>query len=620
MASAKLHRVTSTSGNSGICSLFEQGGVHVDYYDSMELIHRFRLIPLTTVLALATTCSWAQPAHTAKQKTATTDVAGEGTSADSHLFYEVFLGEVTTRTGDPGAGYALMLDAARRSHSSQLYQRAADIALQSRSGEYALAAAKAWQEDHPQSREANRYALQILIALNRVSETAAPLQQLIQQAPAPSKVSILSAIPQMYGRVSDKAAAARAVQEALKAEIANPSTGAAAWITVGRMRLAAGDQAGSLESLVKAQAIDPAYEGLARLALELLDEGRNEAKPFVTHFLQQQPAPEIRMLYARVLLAQSQFTEASDQLHRVTQDKPDMAEAWLVLASLQVQDQKLAQAAESLRKFMDIAQATGDTEINQRIMTQAYVLAAQIAEKQGDLKAAQGWLDRIESPNDSFSVQRQRASILAKQGRMHEARALLKELPGSNAEEQRMKLLAEVQLLKEHNQNEEAFQLQGKALSKSPEDNDLAYDQAMLAEKTGRLDVMEKLLRQVIARQPDYHHAYNALGYSLADRGVRLNEAKQLIQKALDLAPGDPFITDSLAWAEFRLGNKAQAQQLLQSAFSKKPDAEIAAHLGEVLWSQGNTEKAKAIWKEGLRLNPDNQTLKETLKRLGVSF
>jgi tetratricopeptide (TPR) repeat protein len=297
-----------------------------------------------------------------------------------------------------------------------------------------------------------------------------------------------------------------------------------------------------------------------------------------------------------------------------------MAEAWLVLASLQVQDQKLALAAESLRKFMDIAQATGDTEINQRIMTQAYVLGAQIAEKQGDLKAAQGWLDRIESPNDSFSVQRQRASILAKQGRMPEARALLQELPGSNAEEQRMKLLAEVQLLKEHNQNEEAFQLQGKALTQSPEDNDLAYDQAMLAEKTGRLDVMEKLLRQVIARQPDYHHAYNALGYSLADRGVRLNEAKQLIQKALDMAPGDPFIIDSLAWAEFRLGNKAQAQQLLQSAFAKKPDPEIAAHLGEVLWSQGNTEEAKAIWKEGLRLNPDNQTLKDTLKRLGVSL
>lgn len=586
----------------------------------MEHIHRFRLIPLATALALATTCSWAQTAPTGKHKTAATEATEEDTSADGNLFYEVFLGEVTTRTGDPGAGYALMLDAARRSHSSQLYQRAADIALQSRSGDYALAAAKAWQEDHPQSRDANRYVLQILVALNRVSETTAPLQQFIQQAPAPSKVGILNAIPQMFGRVSDKAAAAKAVQEALRTEMSNPSTGAAAWIALGRMRLAANDRTGSLESLAKAQAIDPNYEGLARLALELLDEGSNDAKLFVTNFLQQQPAPEIRMLYARVLLAQSQFAEASDQLKRITQDKPDMAEAWLVLASLQLQDQKPALAAASLRKFMDVAQAAGDSEISQRIMTQAYVLAAQIAEKQGDLKAAQGWLDRIESPNDSFSVQRQRASILAKQGRMPEARALLRELPGNNADEQRMKLLAEVQLLKDNNQNEEAYQLQAKALPQSPEDNDLAYDQAMLAEKTGRLDVMEKLLRQVIARQPDYHHAYNALGYSLADRGVRLSEAKQLIQKALDLAPGDPFITDSLAWAEFRLGNKARAQQLLQSAFAKKPDPEIAAHLGEVLWSQGNTEEAKAIWKEGLRLNPDNQTLKDTLKRLGVSL
>ena len=210
----------------------------------MEHIHRFRLIPLATALALATTCSWAQTAPTGKHKTAATEATEEDTSADGNLFYVFFLGEVTTRTGDPGAGYALMLDAARRSHSSQLYQRAADIALQSRSGDYALAAAKAWQEDHPQSRDANRYVLQILVALNRVSETTAPLQQFIQQAPAPSKVGILNAIPQMFGRVSDKAAAAKAVQEALRTEMSNPSTGAAAWIALGRMRLAANDRTG----------------------------------------------------------------------------------------------------------------------------------------------------------------------------------------------------------------------------------------------------------------------------------------------------------------------------------------------------------------------------------------
>ena len=130
--------------------------------------------------------------------------------------------------------------------------------------------------------------------------------------------------------------------------------------------------------------------------------------------------------------------------------------------------------------------------------------------------------------------------------------------------------------------------------------------------------MMEQLLRQLIARQPDYHHAYNALGYSLAERGLRLEEAKELIAKALEYAPGDPFITDSLGWVEFRLGNNAEALRLLTAAFKTRPDAEIAAHLGEVLWSTGDRTRASSIWREGLRMNPDNETLKATLKRLGA--
>ena len=126
------------------------------------------------------------------------------------------------------------------------------------------------------------------------------------------------------------------------------------------------------------------------------------------------------------------------------------------------------------------------------------------------------------------------------------------------------------------------------------------------------------LLRQIIARQPDYHHAYNALGYSMAERGQRLPEARQLIAKALELAPGDPFITDSLGWVEFRMGNKAKARDLLETAFKARPDAEIAAHLGEVVWSMGERDKALGIWREGLRLNPENDSLKDTLKRLGA--
>lgn len=297
-----------------------------------------------------------------------------------------------------------------------------------------------------------------------------------------------------------------------------------------------------------------------------------------------------------------------------------MPEAWLLLASLQTQNQEMQRAQGSLRQFFELTDAAGEAQRNQRLMTQAYVLAAQISEKQGDLEAARSWLDRIENAGEIFSVQRQRASLLAKQGQLAEARTLLRNLPGSTADERRLKLLAEVQLLKDSGENEQAYRLQSEAIALTPEDNDLVYDQAMLAEKTGRLDEMETLLRQVIARQPDYHHAYNALGYSFADRGVRLEEAKRLIQKALEFAPEDPFITDSLAWVEFRLGNKGGAVRLLRFAFAKKPDPEIAAHLGEVLWSQGNTSEAKAIWQEGLRLNPNNSTLKDTLKRLGVSL
>lgn len=598
----------------------EQRDKHVDYYGSMEHIHRVRMIPVVVALSFATAFGGAQANPPASPTSNTPSPPPSNAKLDGNLFYEILLGEVTTRTGDPGAGYALILDAARRSRSEQLYQRAADIALQSRSGEYALAAAKAWQEDHPQSREANRYVLQILIALNKVGETAGPLRQFIEQAPLPNRVGILSSVPQMYGRIADKAAAVSAVKEALKGELENRSTGAAAWISLGRLQLAADDKAASLQSLAKAKAMDPAYEGQARLALELMDEGISAAEPFVREYLEKHSNTEVRMLYARVLLSRSNFSAASDQLTRVTQEKPDMPEAWLLLASLQTQNQEMQRAQGSLRHFFELTDAAGEAQRNQRLMTQAYVLAAQISEKQGDLEAARSWLDRIENAGEIFSVQRQRASLLAKQGQLSEARTLLRNLPGSTADERRLKLLAEVQLLKDSGENEQAYRLQSEVIALTPEDNDLVYDQAMLAEKTGRLDEMETLLRQVIARQPDYHHAYNALGYSFADRGVRLEEAKQLIQKALEFAPEDPFITDSLAWVEFRLGNKGGAVRLLRFAFAKKPDPEIAAHLGEVLWSQGNTSEAKAIWQEGLRLNPNNSTLKDTLKRLGVSL
>ena len=165
-----------------------------------------------------------------------------------------------------------------------------------------------------------------------------------------------------------------------------------------------------------------------------------------------------------------------------------------------------------------------------------------------------------------------------------------------------------------------AYDLLSEAIIKFPDEAELVYDQAMMAEKTGNLAEMERLLRRVIAAKPDYYNAYNALGYSLAERGVRLPEARELIRKALEYVPADPFIQDSLGWVEFRLGNLTAAVTIFEIAFKAKPDSEIAAHFGEVLWATGQRDRAMAIWREGQLLNPENETLLETLKRFRVKL
>jgi len=592
----------------------------MDYYGPMVLFHSFRTAAFAAAVAVAAQSAWAQQPRSDNRATTGGPPATSNPALDAELFYEIFLGEVSARTGDPGAGYAFMLEAARRSADGQLYQRAADIALQARSGEYALAAARAWKEALPQSREANRYVLQILVALNRIGETPDLLRQELAQSPPRAKAASLSALPQMYGRASDKALAAKVVEQALVDELTNPATGPAAWVALGRLRLAAGDKGGALNAARKAQDLDNASEDAARLALELLDDSVPEAEPIVIQALAKQPVPDLRMAYARVLLGLQRYPDASRQLEAVTKEKPDLAEAWLVVATLQFQDNRLPAAEGSLQRFIDLASAASDAEVRQKSLTQAYLLYAQIAEKKKDFAAAEAWLARIDNAEEVFGAQMRRASLLARQGKLAQARALLRNLPGSSAENQRMKLAAEVQLLREQRLYKEAYQVQVEMVALAPDDAELVYDQAMLAEKMGNPDTMEQLLRQVIARQPQYHHAYNALGYSLADRGLRLAEAKQLILKALEFAPNDPFIMDSLGWVEFRLGNKADAKRLLETAYKARPDVEIAAHLGEVLWSLGDKEGATRVWKEGQRISPDNDTLKETLKRLGAGL
>lgn len=537
---------------------------------------------------------------------------------DGELFLEILLGEINARSGEPGAGYSLMLDAARKADDPALYKRAIEIALQSRSGgDAALLAARAWKQAQPDSRDANRYLLQILIALNRLGDTVEPLKAEIALTDAKDRALAMSVIPLHFARASDKKLAASLVEQALGDYLAQAETGAAAWTAVGRMRLAAGDLAGALEAGRRGQSFDAAAEGPALLALELMDAKQPLAEPIVARYLTTKPLPEVRMAYVRALLDAQRYTEGAQQLQIVTQERPDYPEAWLVMGTLQLQDKQLAQAQASLQRYLELANGVAAEERN-RGLVQAYLSLAQIAETRKDYAAAESWLGKIENSQDLVSAQLRRASILGKQGRLEEGRKLIQELPELKPGDARMKVLAEVQLLRDSKQYVSAYQVLTLALAREPDDVDLLYDQAMLAEKLNKLDDMERLLRQVIAVKPDFQHAYNALGYSMAERNVRLPEARQLIRKALEYAPGDPFISDSLGWVEFRMGNKQDAARILESAYKSKPDPEIAAHLGEVLWSLGQRDKASAIWKEGLLLDGENETLQATLKRLHV--
>jgi tetratricopeptide (TPR) repeat protein len=538
---------------------------------------------------------------------------------DAELFYQLLLGELNVRGNEAGAGFALILDAARKTNDPALYKRAVELAFQARAGESALQAARAWKQAQPQSREANRFVLQILVALNRVPESADLLKSEIALADPKDRPAVIAVIPRNYARVTDKKQAATVVEQALAAYLGEPGTSAPAWTAVGRMRLAAGDAAGALEAARRGQAADPRAEGPALLALELIDPKQPQAEALVKKYLEGgKPLAEIRMGYARALLDTQRYAEALVQLQGITAERPDFAEAWLVQGTLLVQDNQLAPAEAALKRYVELAQSERTGEERSRGLAQAYLALAQVAEKRRDFAQASAYLDRIESSQDLLAAQNRRASILARQGKLDEARALLRGLPERNAGDARMKLMAEIQLLRDNKQYKAAYDLLAVAIAKDPADSDLLYDQAMMAEKLGDFADMEKLLRQLIAAKPDYHHAYNALGYSFADRNVRLPEAKQLIQKALEFAPGDPFISDSLGWVEFRMGNKAEALRILDTAYKARPNAEIAAHLGEVLWSLGQRDRAQSVWREGLLLDGGDTTLQETMKRFKV--
>ncbi len=545
---------------------------------------------------------------------------------DAELFYQLLLGElnaIPSLGGSAGTSYQLVLDAARKTNDASLYQRAVEMAIAGRAGEPALVAARAWKSAQPQSRDANLQVLQVLLALNRLAETAEPLRTQIQLTPAAERSAAISQIPRLYARSTDKKAATSLVEQALAEFATNSATAAASWTAIGRTRLAAADASGAVDAAARSQAADAKSIGPALLALELMDPKQPGAEPIVRKYLENAEAiSEVRLGYVRALIDAQRNFDANTQVQRLIQSKPDLAEAWALQGSLELQDNQIDKADASLKRYIELINPERNSEEKQRGLTQAYLSLAQIAEKRKDFSLAESWLSKIDSPQALVSTQSRRASLLAKQGKLSEARELIRKLPErqglEGAADRRIKLLTEVQLLQTNKEYLAAFDLLAVANTASQPDHELIYQQASAAEKLKRYLEMERLMRRAIEVKPDYAYAYNALGYSFAERNVRLPEAKTLLQKAMELAPGDPAITDSLGWVEFRLGNTKEAIALLEKAYAAFPNAEIGAHLGEVLWVSGQRDKAVVIFKECMLLDKEDEVLIETLKRLRV--
>ena len=550
----------------------------------------------------------------------------QNSNLNAVLFYQLLLGELNVRAGEPGSGFAIILDAARKTKDEALFQRATELALQSRSGDAALQAARSWKSSLPESQEANRYILQILLALNRVEEAGQALRASIFSLPLQEQSAAIGSIPRVFSRVQDKNFAAKVVEQALSAAIQNPETAATAWTTIGRMKREAGEIQPAAEAARAGHAANGKAPGPIMLALSLLNVVPSEVQPMITRYMAGDALPDLRLGYARSLIDLNEMQLALVQLNLLSKQNPDFAPGWLFLGLLQTDLSQFAAAELSLQRFIKLNSSTDTTSAANGPsgtsgtdasggLSEAYFALSQIAQKQGQLAQADQWLARIPPDSDPLKIASRRAAFLAQQGRKAEGLNLLEQVKVSNPQAAKQKALAISQWLRDDKQFNAALTTIEEALTKFPADTDLQSELAMICEKLGRYEQMESLLRGIMKAKPNDPHAFNALGYSLADRNTRLDEARQLILKAIQLAPRDPFIQDSLGWLEYRVGNTKEALRILEAAYKARPDAEIAAHLGEVYWILGQQDKAGSIWREGLLLKSDNETLLETLKQ-----
>lgn len=524
--------------------------------------------------------------------------------------------EFAFRNGDWQGPYLTVLSLAQQTRDPRLARRAAEMAVAAKQADDTLAAVRLWYRLDPESDEATQYFVGMVVTSEKIAELEPVFEERLREAPVARRGILMFQVQQLLGRAKDKDAALAMLERLIEPYDKMME----ARIVRAQIALVRGDKALARTYAQSALTAKPDAE-IALLMLAQVTDDEAQVVAMMEKFLKTYPkANDVRAAYARVLVNRKDYPAARREFESLLKVQPDNAATLYALGILATQTDDARGAETYFTRFVDVL---GRNPNDERDPSRALLILSQLAEERGDLAGALLWLNKVPDNTDEqtrFNAQLRRAHLTSKGGDLTAARALLAEVKPTEPARQAQLMAADAQLLRQANQLPEAYAVMETAAQRFPKNPDLLYDFALLAEKMGKVDVMETQLREVMAQAPDNHHAYNALGYSLAERNVRLQEAYGLIAKALEMAPDDPFIMDSMGWIHYRMGNLNEAEKFLRRAYGMRKDAEIGIHLGEVLWQKGDKSAAQALWRDARAKDPQNEALRETLARLGLSL
>ncbi|MDG0023494.1 tetratricopeptide repeat protein [Trinickia sp. Y13] len=530
----------------------------------------------------------------------------------SQIVFQVLAAEIALQRNEPAPAYQTYLALARDTHDPRMAQRAAEIALAAQSPSDALAAAQLWHEYAPDSERAAQLDASLLVLSGKPDDAKPLLARELAKVPAENRGNALLALQTLLSRGPNRVGGLQVLQDLLKDDMGRPE----AQLAVGRQQLLADDRPGARASFERALKLKPDFLPAALSLGQMGPEERKEGIASFESYVKQNPkARDARLALAQLYLSSDRLDDAKKQFESLRSMDAHDPMPLLALGLIKVQQKQYDAAQKYLTQYADLTEKTPGADPGQ-----AYLYLAQLALEQKHEQDAAKWLDRVQPSSQQYITARvTRAQLLAKSGKPDDARRILSELQPSDPREQALVARTDAAILFDAKRYQDAESRLHEANEAFPGDPEIQYDYAMAAEKNGHYDLMESVLRKVMQEQPDNPQAYNALGYSLADRNLRLDEADKLIEKASSLAPNDAFIMDSLGWVKYRKGNTVDAAKLLKRAYEIQPNAEIGAHLGEVLWKSGDQKQALDAWRSARKLEPDNDTLVKTLERFQVN-